>query len=459
MARTTVTRADEATLVRRARTGDREAFDEVHERHGPAAWRVAAVTAPDQATAEAALADGVARTVQGDVLVAGPIRTRVLAATLSHAAGGDPGATGAWLPAPQDATGADAQLFDAFARLPHRYRTALWLADAERIPSAQAALVLGQAPAELADLADRARAALRTSLDDRMLADLPDGSVCRRARTALAASSGAGARQRAAAKIHAAGCESCRGHQALLAGAPLALRSVLALPATPVSDGAWARWQALRAEGTTRPLGIALPGGRVPPVWVERALAGAAAAAITLGVAGAIALGARDATRGDRDDQPAASSQPTGATGGESAAGNGRAEPEPLAPVELDPAPPPPAPIEIGGADPAPPAPAGPVKGASSPAPPTPAETPPPPPPPPPPAPAPAEPPPAPPASEEPRGTHSPDSTDTEDDGEQLDLKLTDDIGISVGDCTGATLGGTTLGCESTSDSGSLLGG
>jgi hypothetical protein len=455
MARTTVTRADEATLVRRARTGDREAFDEVHERHGPAAWRVAAVTAPDQATAEAALADGVARTVQGDVLVAGPIRTRVLAATLSHAAGGDPGASGAWLPAPEDATGADAQLFEAFAGLPHRYRTALWLADAERIPSAQAALVLGQAPAELADLADRARAALRTSLDHRVLADLSDGTVCHRARTALAVGSGASARERAGAEAHATGCEPCRGHQALLASAPLALRSVLALPAAPDSDRAWARWQALRAEGTTRPLGIALPGGRVPPVWVERALAGAAAAAITLGVAGAIALGARDATRGDHGNQPAASSQPAGATGGESAASKGRAEPEPLAPVELDPAPPPPAPIEIGGADPAPKPPAA-VQSASSPAPPTPAPAPAPAPapppapapaPPPPAAPAPVEPAPAPSTADSPRGTQSPDSTEPEDDGEQLDLKLSDDVGISVGECTGVKLGGTTLGC------------
>jgi hypothetical protein len=83
MHRTTLTDLDETAVAARAARGDRAAFDELHHRHGPLAWRLAVVAGTGTTRAEHALAEGLARTVAKLTAAPSthPLRLDLLAAT------------------------------------------------------------------------------------------------------------------------------------------------------------------------------------------------------------------------------------------------------------------------------------------------------------------------------------------------------------------------------------------
>jgi hypothetical protein len=92
---------------------------------------------------------------------------------------------------------------------------------------------------------------------------------------------------------------------------------------TDLVDLAWQRWQALRAV-PRGPFGLVLPGGRRAPAWIERTVAGAAAAVIALGITGAVALGGNDGVGATRPAGVATGQIVSGGSG-ETAMGGGQA--------------------------------------------------------------------------------------------------------------------------------------
>lgn len=271
--------ADEAALVQRAQAGGRAALATLFERHAHPAWRAALAVGGDAERAEQAVVDAftaVFRRLRGDVRAAGqPFRVLVVRAAMDAAAGD------AALEKPVGPN----PVATAFGSLPVRWRGALWLADVEGGSDAQVAQLLGLDPDTVASLLDRARRGLRHQLGLQGSEPLPEPQ--RRELRALVVPMPAG------------------------------------LAASTMTW--WLAWHEATVE-PKRGVAMVLPLGR----WAERALAGAAAAVLTAGIASALALGARDATA------RAAVAAPGG--NGEVAAGaSGSSTSAPIAPVS-DPA-------------------------------------------------------------------------------------------------------------------------
>jgi DNA-directed RNA polymerase specialized sigma24 family protein len=262
-------------LVTRAADGDTDALAAVLDLHLHPAWRIALAAAGDPHAAEAAVVTGVC-----DALAAAArhpdstasLRTRIVAA-VHRAAAAAPRATA------RPTT--DEPVLAAFATLPVRSRTALWLTEVEGGTPDQVAPVLGLDRSTTAALVDRASAALR----DRLAADaaLSAGSEdCARALGKLPAHAAGKltAGQRVEVGAHLGTCGSCAGW---LAGA-VAIRPALRRLVVPVPDGL--------------PLAIAerwADTNRDRPSWLrgvsERAVGAAAAAVLAIGLAGAAFLG------------------------------------------------------------------------------------------------------------------------------------------------------------------------
>jgi DNA-directed RNA polymerase specialized sigma24 family protein len=471
MHRTTLTDLAETDVATRAARGDRAAFDELRHRHGPLAWRLAVVAGTGATQAENALAEGLARTVAKltaapsthplrlDLLAA--TRTASLAEPTAQERGSD--APDGWPPAPADATDDELRLLGAYRCLPEHYRSTLWLLESERLEAHHASLVLGLPTDAVGLLHLRARAGLRQALSSRQLEALTAQGAegaCQRATGSLSASRTGrlAAADRRNVDRHLERCAPCRDRLAELDAAPLALRSVIEVPTLPGPDAAWARFRALTDAAEVRPLGLVLPGGRPVPLWAERALAGAAAAAISLGIAGAIAMGARGEAGPGQGRAPETAAQTsdgtgqTGQTGAGTGAPSGPVTAAPLDPVVLDAAPPPPrlgsgtAPGGSGGSGGSSPASGdggtAPVRGTSGSAPATPAPS------------EVADPAPTQPAPSSPPESTAPEpepdpAPPADEPGGGLDVDL-GDLGLSIGeDCTGIKVGGTTAGCES----------
>jgi DNA-directed RNA polymerase specialized sigma24 family protein len=312
----------EQDLIERARGGDRSAFVEIVRREVPAAWRLAVAVTRSPTSAGPAVARAIAKVVGAGAPGTDPrasLRPRILAATRQAALDGD-GTSTPLLHALPSGAAYDSVTMQAYRGLPERWRAVLWLTDVERLQLVDAAAALDLSQPATADLAERARAGLRErfTLAHLAVAGTPD---CERVATRLDAYADEDLSIREANKVrrHLDGCEPCRDRLAELDDLiPSLRRSAPPIPATLAAEveKAWAEARVTSAG----PLHLTLPSGRQVPAWIERAVAGAAAAVITIGISGAIIAGGRSKPREDHLARDLASESPSGADG-ESALG------------------------------------------------------------------------------------------------------------------------------------------
>lgn len=238
-------------LVRDAALGAGDAVEELYRRHAEAAWRVAQAVARNRDDASDAVSEAFTRVLQkvstGRLTVDGSLRPYLMTAVRNAAIdnlrrGGRIDLTdGAQLegrsslPEPQERlfAGLDTALIAAaFRALPERWRSVLWLTEVEGMEPREVASVMRITPNNAAQLAARARTALRTRYLQAHLGDnVEDG--CRETVDNLGAyvSGKLAARDLAAVDQHLAGCEACRDRAADLEDLGGRLRKiVLPLP-------------------------------------------------------------------------------------------------------------------------------------------------------------------------------------------------------------------------------------
>lgn len=314
-------------LVQRSRGGDGDAFAELYRRYAPGAWRLAVAVNRTPHRARAAVADAFARVLGGDAPVdtGRALRPQILAATRSAATDVEENRGGTAIAdlSPASNVAPDIVLH-AFRGLPERSRAALWLADGERLDERDVAQALELPADAAADLTGRARAALRERFLLTHLATVTSAECEHSARLLDGyATEELSIREASRVRRHLDGCADCRSRLTELDDlAPLLRRHALPVPA-PLVDDVERAWRAAVAAGAARgPLHLTLPSGRPVPVWAERAVAGAAAAVITLGITGAILAGGRGKPRQDLSRETA-SEEPTFGGDGESALGSG----------------------------------------------------------------------------------------------------------------------------------------
>jgi DNA-directed RNA polymerase specialized sigma24 family protein len=334
--------ADEHILVGQARRGDRAAFRSLYDVHAPATWRLALAVRPDRAAAADAVADAFAR-VLGPTERGAPTRTvwvhlLLLAATRDAVIAGSDSKAAPHLalvperpPLDQPLALATDRAVHAFANLPERWRSVLWLTQVERLVDHDAGVVLGLSAANATQLTERAQAGLREQFSqDQVHAATPPDCQRTAARLGDYVSDTLSVREHNRVRRHLDGCAVCRARLDEIDDmAPRLRRS---LPVLPLAVGIAAEqaWLARGSSYARGPFGLTLPGGRPLPPWAERALTGATAAVITLGITGAFLAGGRG-DRDRRDEVPFASAgtdEPIRAGDGESALGGTGDTPE-----------------------------------------------------------------------------------------------------------------------------------
>jgi len=284
MKRTTTdtTTATDQALVTAAGKGDEAAFAELHRRHAPLAWRLALAITGDPDLAARAVADGTGTVFTAlrvgrfqahphGVSLAGAVRNTALDLRRD-------GAT----TSPVVADDADALLAGAFAGLPERWRSVLWLRDAEAQDAQRVAPVVELTPEATDQLAVRARRGLRERYL-RAQAATTSARACTRAVARLGALDDGTLAERDTAMIerHLASCPACADRRTRVAGLGAALPQ-LALPApADLQERAQKAWTA--ALATTTRTGLS--------PRTEKVLAGASAFAAALGVLGAALFG------------------------------------------------------------------------------------------------------------------------------------------------------------------------
>ena len=163
----------DSDLVRRAAGGDNGAFEELYRRHSQAAWRVAQAVTHNPHDAADAVSEAFTRVFQalptGRLADGGAqFRPYLMAATRNAAIDGlrrqgktVPSDSPVVLDAPESRSGPtervvealDASLVaQAFATLPERWRTILWLTEVEGMAPREAAAVLDLSPNGAAQL-------------------------------------------------------------------------------------------------------------------------------------------------------------------------------------------------------------------------------------------------------------------------------------------------------------------
>jgi DNA-directed RNA polymerase specialized sigma24 family protein len=276
------------TLADRARHGDRGAFRELQRRHSAASWRLALVVTRSTAAASAAVAAAFASVLtQPDramVDAGASLRPQLLAATRLAA-----------LTEPREAGRLDPLAIDpgvpvAFHRLPELWRSVLWLTDVEELPHDEVTTILELTPEGLESLLGRAQAGVTEQLTQEQVAGLD--TDCREATELLGpyAAEELSPRQAARVRRHLDGCAACCDRLEEVDDLhPGLRRSMVAVPLLLLADTEAAWLAALAPE--TGPLHLVLPGGRTVPAWAERALAGAAAVVVAVGITGAVMSG------------------------------------------------------------------------------------------------------------------------------------------------------------------------
>ncbi|MFP5320981.1 MAG: zf-HC2 domain-containing protein [Acidimicrobiia bacterium] len=277
----TTTATDEA-LASAATKGHEAAFDELHRRHAPLAWRLALAITSDPELAAGAVAAGtgtVFTALRAGRFQAQPHGTALAAATRNAALDLRIGVVTA---TPVVADDADAHLAAAFAALPERWRSVLWLRDAEGLDAAQVAPVVELTPEAVDQLAVRARRGLR----ERYLRT-EVGAAGPRACTRAVARLGAledgtlDARDVATLERHLGTCAACAERRDRLA----ALGGALPTLALPVPTDLRAR----AGKAWTSALATSTHTGLSPRT--EKILAGASAFAAVAGIVGAAFFG------------------------------------------------------------------------------------------------------------------------------------------------------------------------
>jgi DNA-directed RNA polymerase specialized sigma24 family protein len=323
-------RVDAVDTVEKARRGDRAAFEQVFEQHAGAAWRLALAVRRAPAEAADAVAEGFG-TVLGpqertSTARHSPVPLQLLAATRDAAVSraalltGEPGEPGDEVRAPDThtATAADTAQH-AFDQLPERWRSVLWLTEVEGLGATAAGVVLGLSPLSALQLHDRALAGLREQFTQAQVASATQAD-CRRTAVRLGGYVAGTLEPRDSVRVrrHLDRCAACRARlDAIDDLGPRLHRHVLPLSpmVLPLAELVW-RDRSSVAHG---PLGLTLPSGRPLPAWTERALAGATAAVVTVGITAAILAGGRNRT--EQPERFAQSGQTVGTPDGESALG------------------------------------------------------------------------------------------------------------------------------------------
>lgn len=284
MTRTTeTTTTGDQGLVTAAAGGDATAFEELHRRHAPIAWRLAfAITGhPDDAAEAVAAGTGAAFTATR----AGRSQAtthRVALATATRNAALDLRRGQDSISAPTVADEADPFLASAFHALPERWRSVLWLRDAEGLDADQVAPVVELTPEAVDQLAVRARRGLRERYLKAHVANAP-GRDCTRATNRLAALEDGTLSEadRATLERHLADCPGCTARRAAVAAIPTSLAALVASAPDSLHDKARAAWTS--ALATTSSTGLS--------PRTEKILAGASAFAAAVGVLGAALFG------------------------------------------------------------------------------------------------------------------------------------------------------------------------
>lgn len=313
-------------LVDSARRGGVAAFEELFRRHGVSAWGLAVAVTRQADAAERAVVGAFSAALGGTspALQAGrSARPRLLAA-VRHAAvhaDGEAASEGTGGLHLHSTAPSIALVRRAFAALPERLRSVVWLVDVQGASLEETAEVLEVAPAAVAALADRARLGLHEQILHDGLRP-PSPLACRRTSELLDAyvSDALDTAKERRVRRHLDGCDACRERLSALDDVVPALRNVvLGLPVT-LLDAARDRWSAsiVRDKG---PLGLALPGREPVPVWAQRALAGAVGAVVALGITGATILAGRGSRNGADSARQTTAESPLGGEG-ESALGS-----------------------------------------------------------------------------------------------------------------------------------------
>lgn len=278
----TTTMTDQG-LVTTAGRGDQQSFDELHRRHAPLAWRLALAITGRPEDAAKAVAEGTGATftavrvgrLQG---AAHPIAlaTATRNAALDLRRGQDA------IASPVAADDADPILATAFGALPERWRSVLWLRDAERLDAEKVASVVELTPEAVDQLAVRARRGLRERYLRAHVATSPSRD-CTRATSRLGAleEGTLNDSDRTNLERHLSTCAGCAERRAALASIPAALPALAGPAPDDLRDEARAAWTA--ALATTTSTGLS--------PRTEKILAGASAVAAAAGVLGAALFG------------------------------------------------------------------------------------------------------------------------------------------------------------------------
>ena len=284
MRTTDTTTTNDQDLVAAAGRGDQAAFEELHRRHAPLAYRLALAVTGRPEDAAAAVAEGTGATFTA--VRAGRFQASghgVALATASRNAALDLRRGQDAIAAPVAAEDADPFLVSAFAALPERWRSVLWLRDAEGLDAEAVAPIVELTPEAADQLAVRARRGLRERYLKAQAAAATDRG-CTRAIARLGALEDGtlnGADQ-ATLEQHLAGCEGCTARRAGVVAMPTALAALAADAPTDLDDRSKAAFTA--ALATTSSTGLS--------PRTEKILAGASAFAAAVGVLGATLFGA-----------------------------------------------------------------------------------------------------------------------------------------------------------------------
>mgnify|MGYP003110129759 CR=1 FL=1 len=284
MRTTDTTTTSDQDLVAAAGRGDQPAFEELHRRHAPLAYRLALAVTGRPEDAAAAVAEGTGATFTA--VRAGRFQANVhgvALATASRNAALDLRRGHDAIAAPVAADDADPFLVSAFAALPERWRSVLWLRDAEGLDAEAVAPIVELTPEAVDQLAVRARRGLRERYLKAQAAAATDRG-CTRAIARLGALEDGTLNEsdQATLERHLAGCEACTARRAGITAIPTALAALTADAPTDLDERSRAAFTA--ALATTSSTGLS--------PRTEKILAGASAFAAAVGVLGATLFGA-----------------------------------------------------------------------------------------------------------------------------------------------------------------------
>lgn len=267
-------------IVRRAIDGDEDAFRDLYARHAGLTWRFAYALTGTREDAVTVTSESFARTFTALRGAAGarPDFSTLLLQTTRNAALDVRRSHGDDLP-PFEATEQTLDLARAFASLPERWRSALWLGVVERAEQAQVARTIELSRDDTARIVSRARKGLREQYL-RAEAGRGDSRNCERAIARLSPYVAGTLRTGDIDKLerHLRLCAACDGRYARLATALDRLPQLV--PALPdmLEDDVRLAWSGAVATASNG-LGISQFG--------EKVLAGVAAFAAGVGVLGA----------------------------------------------------------------------------------------------------------------------------------------------------------------------------